>query len=256
MKKAICEGTFLPTGQRVLAIIQLCIVFSYVIWVGGHPFLGEVYDVKAGKLRYETVMDDERYEFLPLEERFLLEGKYMELQKRLEVSFADRFIRSMEILLVGLPVFTRAWVLLSVVIPICLLLRVEGSRRVVWLIPIVVFLGYLDRGSDGVGRNRDELLFPSESSLIERYGSGALTGGILEQRRQLEEAWGRYLVVEWANEEISLESHIFEEQKVKGGFNFNLERLQNLSEGGPNVGRNWLMYLIWNLSWAVIISVI
>ena len=55
-KKTFPPGTFIPTPQRLMAIAQLCIAFSLLLWYAMQPFMGEYFDLRSRMLLYEYAM--------------------------------------------------------------------------------------------------------------------------------------------------------------------------------------------------------
>ena len=56
LRKTFPPGTFIPTSQRLMAIGQLCLVFSLMLWYMIQPFMGEYFALRSRMLLYEYVM--------------------------------------------------------------------------------------------------------------------------------------------------------------------------------------------------------
>ena len=54
--KTFPPGTFLPTPQRIIVILQLCVTFSVILWNVAQPFTGEYFTVRSRMLLYEYLM--------------------------------------------------------------------------------------------------------------------------------------------------------------------------------------------------------
>ena len=55
-RKSFPPGTFIPTSQRLMAIGQLCIALSLMLWYMTQPFMGEYFALRSRMLLYEYVM--------------------------------------------------------------------------------------------------------------------------------------------------------------------------------------------------------
>src|SRR6185437_7678594 len=123
----------------------------------------------------------------PEEQRSTIIAKYDMLQAQAEKPFFAKSWNSLRILAFELPPFERAWILLSVIIPILLLLRREGAAKAAWLLPIVALLYAASNYAYGEKTlpPADEALFPSEKVLVKDYLKAPLSVEIFEQREQL-----------------------------------------------------------------------
>ena len=55
-RKTFPPGTFIPTSQRLMAIGQLCIAFSLMIWYLTQPFMGEYFALRSRMLYMNMYM--------------------------------------------------------------------------------------------------------------------------------------------------------------------------------------------------------
>ncbi len=259
-KKDFPPGTFLPTGARILAIVQLCLAFTCVVWSLGYPFLGLHFEVKEKKLMYEKVIKDEK-RFGKLtqmqQKRFL--DEYDRLQKT--ETFTQKLQQGIEIFFKRISKFELIWILLAIVLPIALLKKREGAVQASWLLPITAFAFAFDNGYHGSDPNLlpENKLFPTEKVIMNNFlNSEESAKSILDQRKQLLRGWERYLIKEWAHEIPSLEPAIYARQVSDGDFAFSVERLNKLERGSReyNIFREkrnplvlWL-YVLWNLFFA------
>lgn len=227
----------------------------------GHPFLDELYANKSRAFLYENVMGDrEHFSKLSEVERTEITEQYRALRERMEESFTSKLLRSGYILGWGLSLFERLWIVLAVVVPILLLLRVEGAGVAAWLLPLVVLFYVGDNYQHGKASfaSADEALFPTEATIVQGYLKEPLSHRVGEQRQQLLLGWKRYLVQNWAHQEPALEPEQFEKQVKVGEFFFNKARLHALMEMNGNTSSfdqkksNWilLVYVLWNLIFA------
>lgn len=251
-KKIYPPGTFIPTQARVCAIIQLCLAFTVILWNLSEPFAGELFSIKSNLVLYHDVMGTPSNDTsLPEEKRERLKhnAKYfaelsekqkglilLGLQKNLDAlqrTFFDKLKKSFTTLLIEIPPFEQAWVILSVLISIMLLKRIEGARQVIWLLPLLAALYAFDNRWYGQPPSlpADAQLFPSEQILIENYYKKPLSNNIFEQQAQLQEAWKIYLVKEWTPPAHNKE--LFESQVKRGEFAFNAARLTLIASKSP-----------------------
>jgi hypothetical protein len=279
VKKIFPPGTFISTPARVLAILQLCLAFSIIGWIASGPFMGDLFTYKSKLLVYQQAMGDitllqkldqkqadllrpefernfARFQSLPEEVKAKIIASYKQIQQQIGSSFQEKLKGSFEALFIEQHPYALAWLLLSIIIPIFLLKRVEGALQLVWLLPLLALLyGYDNyRYGQTASPSPDSGLFPSEELIVSRYLKEPLSPSIQEQHAQLIKGWQRYLVEEWAGEEGTVEA---------GEQAFTLARLEKLSEqtewrADPLRTRKPLailfLYLMWNLYLAMKIS--
>lgn len=261
VKKLVSPEIFLPMRQRVVAIIQLCIVFTLICWYSSEPFMGRHFAVKSKMALFERVMkiqDGELFSQLPIEEQQMLLSAHKTLQEQLEIPFLTKLKESLKLLALDIPPFEQAWLLFSLIIPILLLKRVEGAQAAAWLLPIIVLAYAADNQLNSVKSplSVDEKLFPSEETILKDYLKEALSPSIFKQQEQLLAGWHLYLIKEWGKEEPSTNPSIFEKQIQKGEFAFTLERTKMTPltiEGHVNQKMSLgllAIYLSWNLFFA------
>ena len=265
IKKEFPPGTFIETPVRVMAILQLCLVFTVILWNGSKPFMGEHFAVKSRLLVVENVMAEENQEFftiLPEAEKEMILSNYRFLKQKMEAPFSDKLKRAVYDLAVRMPGFERLWIVLGIAIPILLLKKVEGARLAVWLLPAVTLFYCIDNYYYALPQKMpmEASLFPKEQQLVDRYLEKPLSANILEQREQLLLGWKRYLVTEWALEKP--QSEVFDKQVRKGEFAFNVARIALQQEEAflQNDGLKnkftkdslflLLLYVLWNFALA------
>lgn len=251
VKKNFPAGTFIPTPIRVFAILHLCLAFTILLWNAGVPFMGDLYQIKSKMVLFQEVMDQKLFQTLPEKEKRDILQHYQNIQSQLKIPFQQKLTRSIEQLLFKVPPFKLAWLFFSIVISIQLLMRIEGAVQAVWLLPLLAGAYALDNrlNHSPAQLTQAELLFPSESFLVEQYVREPLSQQILEQQQQLKMGWKHYLIDQWDPQHDNSE---------RGEFYFNLERLKRtINEKSVNKPiREPLfllaLYLFWNLSYALI----
>lgn len=285
-KREFPHGTFIPTPQRVVAILQLCLAFTVIIASCCYPFLGELFAHKSNTLLYENVMgnsvladklgkhapayrellkrNSERFIALPESQRNPIIQQYDQLQAKSDKTFLSKIRDSFMILAKGLPAFERAWIFFAIVIPLLLLLRIEGAAKAAWLLPIIVVLYAADNYLYGASskESADANLFPTEQVIVAEYLKEPLSSSILEQQQELTRGWELYLVSQWAREQPSTEASVFEQQVERGQFAFNLARIKAIAKESAASKMNpiplkqkeplivLLLYVLWNFFFA------
>lgn len=270
---------------RIMAILQLCIAFTLIFSSAGYPFLGELFAFKSKALLYHSVIGDStlagnansadaeeyrgrldrdkiRFSELPKELQSNILSQYQNLKDQTEKSFSAKFWRGIHILAFELSAFERAWLLLSIMISILLLFRIEGAALAVWLLPLLVICYGIDNQLNGISSSvsADTALFPPEEMIVNNYLKKPLSANIMEQRDQLLLGWKQYLIQEWAHQEPSSDNDLFDKQAEEGEFAFNVARVKLLSENQKmdlpfkNKESMFLigLYVFWNLFFASI----
>ena len=127
--------------QRLMAIAQLCIAFSLLLWYAMQPFMGEYFALRSRMLLYEYVMgktptsDPEKREqleqraqkFEKLAEKELLLADYHQIQAYAQRPTLQKIAEGVQGLLLKLPPFEQAWIFFSIVISLLILLK-RGSQ--------------------------------------------------------------------------------------------------------------------------------
>lgn len=277
-KKTFPPGTFIPTPQRLMAIAQLCIAFSLLLWYAMQPFMGEYFDLRSRMLLYEYAMGTStllkskpgheeksqkqaiRFEKLP--EKEMLTSDYQQLQDYAKRPVLQKIEEGFRGLIQQVPPFEQAWIFFSIVIPILLLLKREGAKQVAWLLPLLVIAYGVDNRMTGKkpAIQPDAHLFPSEEVIVTTYLDAPLGSNLQIQREQLETGWKRYLKEKWSSNLAADDNQRLEDAE----YNFTIARLHTL-HGQPR--SEWLhsyhekvglltllIYLIWNSTFAWIVS--
>lgn len=275
IKKVFPPGTFIPFPQRLVAIIQLCLAFSLIIWYMTQPFMGEYFTLRSHMLLYEYVMGTsdalktqasqeaqrERFEKLPENERLLVLRDYQSLQNYASRPLIRKLEDGMRVLLLKIPAFEQAWIFFAIIIAILLLLKVEGAQQAAWLLPLLALAYAGDNYLTGTlyQTSPDQFLFPSEQIIIQEYLTEPFSSHPLEQKKQLERGWQHYLIKNWSTKQEN-SVQVLEEAE----FNFTMARLQMLHKESlvtllPSFHKRvnpflLLLYLAWNTLFAFVVN--
>lgn len=250
VKKEYPAGTFIATPARVMAILQLCLVFTMICWQMSKPFMGDLYQVKSKMAVFDFVLKDkERFKLIPDEQRELFLGHYKVLQDQLSTPFVQKLILSFRSFGEMSPLL-MVWMLLGTVVPILLLKKVEGAKQVIWLMPLLAAAYCFENRlfESPVVQTNEERLFPSESLIVTKYLDEPLSSDVFKQRDQLKAGWDRYLDREWGKGKGADE----------GLFAFNVERafvVGSTIESGRHQQSIVVLalFLFWNLSLALVV---
>ncbi|TXI39309.1 MAG: hypothetical protein E6Q59_05165 [Nitrosomonas sp.] len=263
----------LQTSTKIVVILQLCLVFSVLMWTLAGPFSAEYFTTQSSRLMHQAVIGNvdgdakqqrifELFAKLSAEQQMEILDSYQKMQQRSDKGFWVRSGEAVAALLIHLPPFTQAWIFFSLCICIMLLLRIEGAALAAWLLPLIALVYGIDNrlSGDNRGHSFDGDLFPSEEYLVERYLGQPLTGSMNEQHQQLMSSWQRYLTVEWAHQEPSDDSATLTAQAEIGEHAFDVARLQRhiTAEQQPPSRQGFaqkpmallVVYVLWNLFFA------
>ena len=275
-RKEFHPGTFISTPARILSIMQLCLAFSLLLWQASQPFMGDLFRVKSQLLLYKHTMGLEnsseknqvskeklernthRFNQLPKAIRHKILAKFSRLQELLQTTFPQKLKSVWQIFAFKVSKYELLWIILSVLIPIFLLKRIEGAQHAVWLLPTLALLFLVDNQVNGK-QNIPLDFYPSESEIIYSYLKEPLQSGISQQREQLKKGWELYLVKNWSHQEPSPESQKYEQQIEQGEFAFNVARLDKMPlpvyEFQAKVPFYIaICYVLWNLIFAYKVS--
>jgi hypothetical protein len=256
-------GTFIPTPARMVAIIQLCLAFSLLLWQMSQPFMGDLFRVKSQMLIYQDVMglqnserNAERFAQLSVEDKIPLEKQYQLLEEELRSTFGQKMKKLLHLMFYQISFFELAWIILSIIVPILLLKRTEGARDAVWLLPLLALLFLFEHQRQEFNPSQEISIYPSEQEIVQNYLKKPLSSNILKQREELLRGWNLYLIKNWTKEIPSEDPLIFKDQAEQGEFMFNIHRLkQNSFKNPPKTSLFMLcIYLGWNLFFAWMIN--
>jgi len=233
-RKEIPEWIFIPKTARIASILQLCIAFTCFLWIASQPFMGDLFALKSEMTVFETLFGtrkaqtsieeeklksfQEMYTLMSSEKKAALNRYYEQLQTKSSVSMLSKLKQSLFLfwdaspLVLGLMLFSTA-------IPIMLLKRVDGAKAICWSLPVLAFTASMDMPKQE-HNTVEQMLVPSEKDLLDNFGSGPLSGSILDQHQQLQQAWQKFLIVMWGKETPSSDEVVFAKQTLKGEFAF------------------------------------
>jgi len=218
IKRTFPDGTFIPFPARLCAILQLCIAFGMILWYASQPFMGELFEIQSQKLLLHYAIDQkELFQQLPQLQQEELLSRLQFFQEQLQTPLSEKLVRS-GWTLIHLPLLKLTWIVLAILLSIFLLKKREGARQAIWLLPFLALAYGIDNRMYGspLQPTAEELLFPSENYLRDRYLDEPWSSKLFEQKHQLEQAWNRYLQKEWGGPNQSLS---------QGLYAFNLARI-------------------------------
>lgn len=271
-KKEFPPGTFIATPARVMAILQLCLALMVLLWQLSQPFLGDFFAIRSKMAVYEYVMGSSngsllqkrnasRFQELPPATQEVLKKNYARWQNKLQDSFLTKLRRSFEGLFFEMSLFEKIWLALALVLPILILLKVEGAIQAAWLLPIIAFAYAVDNRQNGTttGLSAELQLFPTEIFLMEKYSAGEIDPSPFKQKEMLEASWQAYLIHEWAHATPSEETAAFNGQVEEGEYAFTTARALAIKEAKtPKFKREsnalFILYLLWNIAFAYTVT--
>lgn len=271
-------GTFIPTKQRMMAIAQLCIAFSLLVWYMVQPFMGEYFSLRSRMLIYEYTFGTsdllkkeggekklerqaERFNQLPDQQKAILLKDYQQLQDYGNRPVYQKILDGLHTLMIDIPPFEQAWILFSITIAILILLKVEGAKLAAWILPLIVLAYSLDNQLYGkYSSSPDMSLFPTEENIVQNYLHEPLSSSLFEQQEQLKKGWNHYLIDQWA-----INHSLSEEEKLEEAeFRFTLARLDALHDQPRSEWLNvfhaklhpfWLLlFFAWNVWFAWVVN--
>ncbi len=268
IKKTFPEGTFIPTNQRVMAIIQLCLALTALLFLASKPFMQDHFALKSDSLVYDYVLgknNEQRLEYFhqlqePTKETILL--KYKILLNAFNVPFHEKLQSSIYTIFFKSSIYERAWILFGIVIPIMLLKKREGAKHAAWILPLIVVAFLISNANLKNQTLSEEMkLYPSEDMLVTNYLNAPLSNySYEEQQKLLLKAWHSYLVENYTKEIPATNQNVFKNQVAKGEHAFHAAKLLKMPESRTQKTNDkqstFLMtaYLLWNLLFAYISS--
>jgi hypothetical protein len=245
---------------RGLCILQFCIVFTLLAWICSYPFMGELLTIKSKTLLLKEVMgiqDDSDVNEVHTQRLTKNKERFSQLPMNEQERIIERYKRMFIILFLEISRFELLWIILGIVIPVLLLLKVEGARQVVWLLPLLTLAFALDNQLAGINPHvsEDENLFPSEALIVEQYLNEPFSADINEQYHQLNRGWQNYLIREWTREPPSSDPGLYAIQLSEGEYAFNRARAEllpiTLYPEGLFRTKHQMIVLIFYLAWNV-----
>lgn len=271
IKKTYPEGTFIPHRPRVFAILQLCFIFSSILYILSDPFMGQYFQIKSDLLLFDYCLGfqseahKELFDSLPDDLKSSLLSKYAFLKEISETSFLEKLRSAFDQLLFKSSSYDLAFMLLSIVIPICLLKKVEGARSSAFILPLIIFAKLLQNEWHLPEKkiSQEIALYPKEEYLEKKYLNIPLSHlSVSQQQEELKRAWHFYLIEEILHENPAKDATIFKTQVFHAEYLFNVQRadrftLSHLKEPIRNEKKptgSIIISLIWNLIFAIGVS--
>lgn len=261
----------ISSRMRLTLISQLCLGLICFLWMFSYPFIGKWYELQNELLLIESVMGSlETLRMISPEKAEALEKK-AELKKSLYTLLSEEdqawiayeaHVRKLELqktigikaldalfFISDTPLAILCWIILSILLPILLLLRISKTFYYIWLIPTLSLIFAWQNYHEGKSYFdlSDLQLFPKEKTLLTLFPQASL-----------KEAWENFLIIYWADENISSDKAIKEEQLIKGEFYFSKARLNYLQDPAKSIIFQKSIYLLglcilWNFlfTWSV-----
>lgn len=269
---------------RFAAIFQLCLAFSIILWNGGYPFMGELFEVKSQTLLYQTVMgvntssspgeylehldrNKNRFAKLTHQQQHDIAQHYQQTRDKAGMSFLEKTKKALQLLAFDIPAFERAWLLFAIVISILILLNRQGAAKAAWLLPVLALCYAIDNQlyEKNFAVSAEVKLFPSEELIVNHYLREPLGKSIAEQQQQLMRGWKNYLVEKWADEVPSKEPEKYAHQVEEGEYAFNVARAEAVMQEDRSIGLTksatrkepifyLALYLVWNIIFALAVN--
>lgn len=260
--KPIPNDAFIAKPARMMAIGHLCLAFTVLLFILGYPYMGRHYALKSRLLVYDAVVNADSFATLDPEGQKRVTQERNALQAILSSLFMDKTSDAIKRLF-HVPGFKMAWIALSIVLPIFILIKKEGAAAAAWILPLLALAYAIDNQQNGWTPvlTEEEKLFPPEKDILEHYVKKKLEHSFLSQREELLQGWHHYLIQEWAQQIPHEDPSLFKQQLTKGEFAFNLARLNalakepikdNLRQKEPLIVL--LLYVAWNLYFAYFIN--
>ena len=242
----------MSTKKRILCIVQLCLGLITFLWIILFPFLGSIYHYKSQLFLYESIFGQtDLFELLPKSDQKVLKAKYEKIKA---LSAKPKLLEALSFFSAISP-YEMTWVIFAIVLPIFLLLRIEGVNQLVWILPLLCLLFSYENRKFGKEVFYEKI--PNETYIMDNYIKEPLGSTIKEEFEQLKQGWTKYLVIEWAKESPSLDSLILEQQIRKGQFLFNVQKVKEAAilplSHSFLTKRSYLtlmLYIIWNFLFA------
>jgi hypothetical protein len=262
------------TYIRIIAIIQLCFVFSLLSWYMSYPFMGQLFALKSKKYlalnvtgqecnadREKMERNKQRFNSLPLNQQTSIQRYLDEINLRLNQSFSKKLMRSIHILAFEISTLERMWIVFSLLIPLLFLMNFDTAKQIAYVLPLITFCYALDNHWNGYRDvSKEAALFPTEETIVSRYLSKPLSGPISRQQSELALGWQLYLIDQWAHDKPSADTNERLKQVETGEHRFLTARVLAQATQPPQAEMYTfqrqqslpilLLFLLWNLFFA------
>lgn len=265
---------FYSKAIRVLAIIQLCLVFSLLAWHMSYPFMGQLFASKSKKQLILTVLGQDlaadkakmernqlRFRTLPINQQISIQRYLDDINYKLKQSFGKKIVRAIHILAFEISPTEQMWIVFSIVIPLLFLMNFDTAKQVAYLLPLITLCYCLDNRWNGYRElSKEARLFPTEEMITKEYLDKPLSSTFALQQSELTLGWQRYLIQQWANEIPSENQQEWKRQMEMGEYRFQVARVLAQASQPPQLELYTfkrqqavpvlLLYMIWNLFFA------
>ncbi len=223
---------------RIIAIIQLCLVFSLLCWHMSYPFMGQHFAAKSKKQLILTVMgldtgadkakmerNQLRFNDLAAPEQMSIQRYLDDINYKLKQSFLKKFVRAIHILAFEITTLEQMWIVFSILVPLLFLMNYEPAKQIAYLLPLIAVCYCLDNHWNGYREiSKEARLFPTEETIKEKYLNKPLSSAVSLQQAELTLGWQRYLIHQWANETPSNNQNEWNRQMETGEYRFQAAR--------------------------------
>lgn len=271
--KSVPKSTYgLPKFIRILVIIHLCFVFTFLAWEGIYAFSKESLSKKSKLELFQFAFAKEPHENnatylneLPDSEKRLLDSKHQEILETKGNSFFQNVLSMVHAWSFEISPWFQTWILFSLLSCFFILFRIKGVQIAIWVLPITI-LGYAYFHHVVLEPVKPAMssLVPSESELIGKYLDHPLRASITDQKNDLEFAWKHYLIDRWSHEVASIDPDVFYTQAERGYYMFIVANLKSSNTQTIDTFTSPLflrapfllvcLYFIWNTFFALFVS--
>jgi hypothetical protein len=243
---------------KAIIIVHLCLAFTYLIWSLLQPPLRDHLFKKAELSLYQNIFErKELFDKLEPNRREMIEEGFQKATHQSKRPYLQTLSETFSAI-------SFVWIVFSIAIGLLLLFHIPGAREAAWILPCCVLFHFFLLWKAPV-QFPQESLFPSEEYVKRNYLPYPSSERFGDQRKELLEAWHRYLISEWAYENPSLNKEIFQLQVDRGLFAFNIKRIENLQKDpsqhlftgfiqSKSSFVQLIVYLAWNIFFAWIVK--
>ena len=142
---------------RIIAIIQLCLVFSLLCWHMSYPFMGQLFASKSKKQLLLVVMGQDAsadkakmernqllFNALPANHQMSIQRYFDDINYQLKQTFGKKLVRAIHILAFEISPTEQMWIVFSLLAPLLFLMNLESARQVAYLLPLIAVCYCLD----------------------------------------------------------------------------------------------------------------
>lgn len=246
--------------SRLFLIIHLCLTLSLFLWLVFYPFMGRYFYLKSDLLLVESLMGEdntlaalspekaqnnlskkklfkELFRALSPEEKLIITERHHEIEHALNTSvYSTKATPSSSFF------YWLIWTAFSTAGTVMMLRENKKGAALLLTLPFIC-LGVLSAGST-------EAIGPLEELIVYEKKFSPLPS------EDLEVAWKKYLIEAWAGERPSMNTETFQQQGLKGEFQFQLAWAKKLTPFNPFASpgiKLTLFLLAWSL-WTALLT--